>query len=246
MRKQGGTRKKQGGARRVRIREVEPMKIFNLSRKNISLPAKKPYNKYRGREGIIYGFHKPSERYIVDLGENLGVPVNSENIEFLNSEKVAEVPCERCKKVPSRHSEQNIFSQLEHSTNGINMSDHLYVEQDTFKITMTKDGPLYTYGLATCTALGFKLGSRQFLTHISADTDIRPIIESVKAAIGKSKITDVKIWSGLGDHRNAEILLNDPSNTSSAMALEITRALGVKDANIKWENVCFAEIVGPA
>jgi hypothetical protein len=225
----------------VKIRNLEPVKIYNSTRKNFKLPSKKPYNKNRGKYGVIYGFQKSTDKYIVNVGKNRGVAVNKNNVEFLDSANFTSTPCESCGRKPHEHTEEEMLSEMGKVVKGRNMSEELYVPQDDFKITPKNNGLLYTYGLATCTALGFNLGNNQFLTHISAGTNVDTIIEAVLSS--NKKPTNVEIWSGVGDDAKADILLNNPSGRSLKKVYTITDALGIKRTDIKVHNVCYAEIV---
>lgn len=243
----GFTKKnKKGGTRRVRIRELEPVKIYNVSRKNgVNLPIRKTYNKYRGQTGVIYGLRKSDGKYIINLGRNSGINVDPENVEFLNSSGSANnnLVCEKCGRSPSKYTEAEMFSGMKNVIEGRNMREELYVEQDTFKITKTASGLLYTYGLATCTALGFNLGNLQFLTHVSTATDVDEIIRVLQPFVSKVKPKNVRIWTGVGDDAEGVYLLNDPSGRSLKLVQKITNALGIDYKDIKIEKVCFAEIV---
>jgi hypothetical protein len=227
--------------RRIKIRNLEPVKIYNTTRKNFKLLSKKPYNKNRGKYGVIYGFQKSTGKYIVNVGKNRGVVVNANNVEFLNSPNFKSTPCELCGRKPHEHTEEELFSEMEKVVKGRNMSEELYVPQDNFKITPKNSGLLYTYGLATCTALGFKLENKQFLAHISAGTNVDIIIKEVLSL--NKKPTEVEIWTGVGDDAKGNILLNNPSERSLKKVYTITDALGIKRKDIKVHDVCYAEIV---
>jgi len=225
--------------RRVKIRKLEPIKIFNVTRKNLPLFAKKNYNKYRGTEGVIYGFQKSTGKFIVNIGQEHGVSVNARNVEFLNSSEFVGVPCDLCGLKPHEHTQEEMFSIMGNAVKNRNMNTELYVEQGEFKIIPKKAGQLYTYGLTTCVALGFNLGNYQFLSHISSLTNVDKIIEAVCSIKGKP--SKVKLWVGLGDDADAEYILEDPSGRALKLAYKITDALEIKDITVK--HVCFAEIV---
>jgi len=226
-----------GKTRRVKIRELPKTFIYNVSKK-FRLPPKKTYNKYRGKEFELYGYHRPTGKYVLNTGNGDGIFVDPENIEF--PENNHNIPCARCGRNPAKHLENTMFNRMDKVTKGRNMNPKLYVEQNNFQIN-NNGKPLYTYGLATCTALGFKLGTKQFLAHVSTGTDVEKIIKSVKSH--KKIPTDVKVWTGVGDSLNSDFHLNNPSGRSLKLVYKITDALGINRTDIEFEDVCFAEIV---
>ena len=76
---------------------------------------------------------------------------------------------------------------------------YLDVGQGTFKIVDDAQ-TLRTTGLGSCTALAMKIGSKKFLTHLDATTNIAPIISAIQREIslssGPSTITNITVHSG--------------------------------------------------
>ena len=220
---------KRGGTRKVKIRKNHGS-------------SPKTYNVYRGKTGTYYGHNTFTGKHIVDIGNGNGIAINAENLEYLdNAPSKSSMPCERCKLVPANLTEEGLFTGVERKIN--NLVPNNYVEQDTFRLT-NSNRPIYTYGLATCSALSLNIGKKQFLTHLSSNTDIRPIIQALRAELrGGAPITNVKIFAGVGSNITERILLNDPSQASLALAYKILDALRVPRESAKVESVCYAEIV---
>lgn len=205
--------------------------------------ATKSYNAHRGKTGTYYGLNRLTNKHIVDIGNGRGIAINSEDLEYLNNApSKSSQPCERCKFVPAKLTEEELFTGIERKVNHILPNN--YVEQDTFRLTNSKR-PLYTFGLATCSALSLHIGEKQFLTHLSSSTEIEPIIQALRAELATSSapITNVKIFSGVGSNKTERIVLNDPSQASLSLAFEILDALRVPRESVKVESVCYAEIV---
>jgi hypothetical protein len=126
------------------------------------------------------------------------------------------------------------------------------VNQNTWNIrtVKNKDGhptTLYTYGLATCTALRFTMGSKKFLTHLSSETDIGPIVDDIlDHARRVTYIKNIKISRGIGGNASNTIEVYHPSDMSFKKAMAILRELertGKKlEKEPEIEHVCYAEV----
>jgi hypothetical protein len=108
------------------------------------------------------------------------------------------------------------------------------VKQGEYTIS---DKPLYTYGLATCSALTFNLGDRVFMSHVDADTISADVINYLKQNIGDSKITNPRIVLGMGWLWKKEFL---NSSLSETICLEVLNALGVSDPDMLLEHMGIA------
>ena len=221
----------------MRIRERSLLPLYNVSRK-ISLPPRKSYDDYRGRVGDYYGFNRTAGDHIVQLGTN-GIHVDAENVEFLDPNTgSANVPCSACGKIASRHSDRNLFTSM--NAENVRLTHAAsYVDQDTY--ALRTDPHLHTHGLATCVALSMKVGSKNFLAHLSAMTDVEPIVAAIQRE-GRP-MTDVQLYGGTGGSKNDPIHLDDPHKFALEKAHALLARLGIPPRSIPVQPVCFAEIV---
>jgi len=224
------------------IHKIGKVPLYNVTRKSMShLKPKRAY---------LFGRNKTKNKYIVHKGNMKGIFVAPENITFT---KVHEYkPCKRCNRVIHKLSPNEVMSIR--TQNNINALDNRnYVNQNTWNIRTlkNKDGhptKLYTYGLASCTALGFTMGSKKFLTHLSSETDIGPIVDDIlEHARRVTYIKNIKISRGIGGDASNTIELYHPSDSSFKKATTILRRLeraGKKlEKKLEIEDVCYAEIV---
>jgi transposase-like protein len=107
----------------------------------------------------------------------------------------------------------------------ISTKDPNVVNQNTFRI-VEKNQTLYTSGLATCTALTMVIGTKKFLTHLSASTKIEKIIGHIKATIIKENINpeSLKPYIYTGSFNSKDSLDN---------AENICASLGIPKENYK-------------
>jgi hypothetical protein len=196
------------------------------------------------KEGRLYGIDKESGFYVILLEGQL-VKVDPKLVEILNSAKGAlNKKCATCGLNPQHISEKELLTR---SMSPEKARSGLYVPQDAFVI-QGKNAPVLTYGLATCTALSMVIGKQRFLAHISAQTDVVPMIMEIVKTIKAEKVrpTEVKVWTGLGgSSNNADpVLKNSPSFYSLNNVERILSVLEIPLESIHIEDSCFAEVVG--
>jgi hypothetical protein len=193
----------------------------------------KSYNKLRGIQGRLYGTRRSNGKAIIDIG-GTGYLVDPGSLELLdNSKTKGRTPCKHCGKVVQETSANSMMQGREPPE--VNMSRYVNVGE-----ARASTQPLFTGALATCVALGMKVGKRHFLAHLSATTDVRPIIEALRG----QPITKVKLWTGTGDDADSALDLDDPSFEALALAAEILAALKVPLKMVEIEPVCYLEVVG--
>lgn len=129
-----------------------------------------------------------------------------------------------------------------------------YINQSAFNLySKTKSRKKrYTSGLASCVAIQFTMGDAEFLAHISAMTNMGPIVLSIiKHNPEKSPITDIKIWKGIGGDKTNGIEVFHPSlkaleNVYLLLSVLSSEEVGIQVVGpIEEYNVCYAEIVPP-
>ena len=195
------------------------------------------------KEGRLYGIDKETGNYVVALGNKL-VTVEPAAVEFLNASAKGALnkTCATCGLNPQRLTEKAL---LERSMNLAKARSGLHVPQGAFTIKPL-DTPILTYGLATCTGLSMVIGTKRFLAHIDAETDVMPMILAIVETIKEEGVrpTDVKVWIGLGGSaNNADPLLkNSPSFYSFQNVRRILTVLRIESVTL--EDTCFAEVVG--
>jgi len=218
------------------IHKIGKVPLYNITRKSMS--HLKPNRAY------LFGRNKTKNKYIVHKGNMKGIFVAPENITFT---KIPEhKPCKRCKRVISELSPNEVMSIVSEK-NIAALQNHNYVPQNTWKIRTVNNTKLYTYGLASCTALSFTMGSKKFLTHLSSETNIKPIIDDIlKYSTRVTYIKNIKITRGIGGDASDTITHYYPSDTSFKKAKTILRTLeraGKKlEKEPEIEDVCYAEI----
>jgi hypothetical protein len=108
------------------------------------------------------------------------------------------------------------------------------VNQGKFKIIGEKNGPLKTSGLATCSGLAMKIGTKRFLAHLDAVTKIKPIIEAIQKEIDSEGIRPkyIIIYAGGG-------FANSTSEYTVKMAYDICKQLGIPENEIYVIDKCF-------
>lgn len=191
----------------------------------------------------MYGIDKETGNYVVYIAGKL-VKVEPAAVEFLNASAKGALnkTCATCGLNPQRLPERELF---ERSMNLAKARSGLHVPQASFTIQPVET-PVLTYGLATCTAVSMVIGTKRFLAHIDAETDVMPmvlaIVETIKAE--KARPSDVKVWTGLGgSSNNADPLLkNSPSFYSFQNVQRILSVLQIESVTL--EDACFAEVVG--
>ena len=74
------------------------------------------------------------------------------------------------------------------------------VAQGKYKIIPKELGPLHTSGLATCSAIGFRINNIDtFLAHIDANTDVIGIANQIHKIYNQPiEYSDINIWYGSG------------------------------------------------
>jgi hypothetical protein len=218
------------------IHKIGKVPLYNVTRKSMS--HLKPNRAY------LFGRNKTKNKYIVHKGNRKGIFVAPENISLT---KVQEhKPCKRCKRVISDLSPNEVMSIVSEK-NIAALQNHNYVPQNTWNIRTVNNTKLYTHGLASCTALSFTMGSKKFLTHLSSETNIEPIIADIlKHSTRVTIIKNIKISCGIGGNASNNIEWCDPSGTSLKLAKEILRTLKKAGKQIEKEpeieDVCYAEI----
>jgi len=195
------------------------------------------------KEAKLYGIDQRTGKYMILLDGKL-VSVEQAAVEFLNegSKGALNKTCATCGLNPQRLTERNLLTQRSESLK--RAKDGLHVPQDAFTI-QPLETPILTYGLATCTALSMVIGKQRFLAHISADTDVMPMILAIVNTIKseKARPTDVRVWTGLGgSSNNANVLKNSPTFFSLENVQRILSVLHIESVTL--EDTCFAEVVG--
>ena len=178
---------------------------------------------------------------IVQIGVE-GISVDPANVEFMNKESgKGSVPCAACGKIATDHTEDELLRSMDFADKRIDKASS-YVEQDTCKLVA--DPLLHTHGLATCVALSMKIGVKHFVAHLSATTDVKPMILTIRSAVkGRAKIAEVQMYGGTGGSANDRMYLDDPHAFALLKAQEILRGVGIDPSTLPVIPVCFAELV---
>lgn len=228
-------RKQKGGTRKMRIRKLSTIPIWNVRRPGLppSLPPRKPYNHLRGMNVDVVGEitgHGP----FIEIGGK-AVLVEPKNIESIDP-PAKKKPCFGCGLVPEETTQDVLLSKVNPDEEG-----REEVEQNEFKIGSRWPG-FSTTGLATCAALQVELGGQQFLAHVSATTDMEPMKDTLKEMLtGRAGKPSVSIWTGQGGSANDPVKLSDPSSVAVRKISDMLKELGITEYD---ENpVCFAETV---
>ena len=117
--------------------------------------------------------------------------------------------------------------------NQLVVEDPTHVKQSTYRI---EKEPLSTRGLATCSGLAMIIGTKKFMTHLSATTPIDPIINAINDEIVKGAIVRESlkpfIYAGSLD-----------SSLTLQKAKDICSSVGIPEENYKILNVCMFDKV---
>lgn len=115
------------------------------------------------------------------------------------------------------------------------IKDLTNVNQSTFRFVDVTDR-LSTAGLATCTGLAMIIGTKKFLTHLDANTQIYPIIHALRQVLGKELLDATSI-------KNVNIYAGDLDSTLTVQkAKEICSKIGI-ESNITVSNVSMFDRV---
>ena len=113
--------------------------------------------------------------------------------------------------------------------------DPTHVDQSEYRIVNVSE-ELSTGGLATCTGLAMIIGTKKFMTHLDATTDIEPIISAIDRIIATEGIAagSLKpiIYAGDLD-----------SSLTLEKAKEICSKVGIPKTNYNIEYVCMMDRV---
>jgi len=115
------------------------------------------------------------------------------------------------------------------------VKDPTHVDQSKYRIVDMSES-LSTSGLATCTGLAMIVGTKKFMTHLDANTPIRPIINAINQII-----TTEKIETGL--LKPIIYAGNLDSSVTIQKAKEICLTLGIPETNYEILNVCMMDKV---
>ena len=223
------------------IHKFGKVPLYNVTRTSMS--------HLKPNRAHLFGRNTIKNKYIVHKGNRKGIHVAPENISF--TKQPEHKPCNRCKRVIHTLQPNEVMSiRTQNNINALQNTN--YVNQNTWNIrtVKNKDGhptTLYTYGLATCTALRFTMGSKKFLTHLSSETDIGPIVDDIlDHARRVTYIKNIKISRGIGGNASNTIEVYHPSDMSFKKAMAILRELeraGKKlEKEPEIEHVCYAEV----
>ena len=107
--------------------------------------------------------------------------------------------------------------------------DPTHVDQSKYRIVNISE-KLSTAGLATCTGLAMIIGTKKFMTHLDATTDIDPIISAIDKIIATEGIVAGSL--------NPIIYAGDlDSSLTLKKAKEICSRVGIPETNYNIENV---------
>jgi len=115
------------------------------------------------------------------------------------------------------------------------VEDPTRVVQNNYRIANITDN-LYTEGLATCAGLAMIIGTKKFMTHLDATTEISQMIYVIKKVITEEgidpKMLIPRIYAG-----------NLDSTITVQNAKEICRRLGIPEENYVISYVCMFDRV---
>ena len=115
------------------------------------------------------------------------------------------------------------------------VKDPTHVDQSKYRIVNISE-KLSTAGLATCTGLAMIIGTKKFMTHLDATTDIDPIISAIDKIIATEGIVAGSL--------NPIIYAGDfDSSLTLKKAKEICSRVGIPETNYNIENVCMMDRV---
>jgi len=116
------------------------------------------------------------------------------------------------------------------------VKDPNHVDQSKFRIVDNLNKTLSTAGLATCTGLAMIIGTKKFMTHLDANTNIQPMISAVGEEIEKEEIDPSSIepiiYAGGLDSR-----------ITLQKAKDICLSVGIPEENFVVKNVCMMDTV---
>lgn len=178
--------------------------------------------------GIIQ--HPPGESVVIykDMFNN-NVGVNMVSTDFYDIEKGVSFP------VFNYVSQGSVYDLPQYLLNGIPI--RLKVKQGQFLI-VPKTESLTTAGLATCSGLAMIIGTKKFLTHLDATTNIVPIINAIKDTLTEENMTsanidEIRVWQGTIYGRNHA--LNKVDRILEAIGINPTSPIVVR------EDVCYMD-----
>ena len=204
---------------------------WNKDKYIILLKNNKLYEKWV-ENGSYFGIitHPPKASVVIykDMFDN-DVGVNMISTNFYDIEKGVSFP------VFNFVRQGSMYDLPQYLLNGIPI--RLNVKQGQFLI-VPKTKSLTTSGLATCSGLAMIIGTKKFLTHLDATTDIAPIINEINNTLTEENMTsanidEIRVWQGGLEGRN--YALNKVN--------EILEDIGI-DPNspiVLREDVCFMD-----
>ena len=151
--------------------------------------------------GSFFGIinHPPMASVIIykDMFDN-DVGVNMVSTNFYDIEKGVSFP------VFNYVRKGSMDDLPQYLLNGIPI--RLNVKQGQFLI-VPKTESLTTTGLATCSGLAMIIGTKKFLTHLDATTNIAPIINAINNTLTEENMTsanidEIRVWQGVLVGRN--------------------------------------------
>ena len=112
-----------------------------------------------------------------------------------------------------------------------------FVPQGTFNIVENNNTPdLYTYGLASCSALVMDIGNKKFMAHLDAETNIIPIKNAIQETITKQKIDIKNIYPTIYEGSLY-------SENAVEKAKNICKQLNIPIDNIQYDDVSLMTYV---
>jgi hypothetical protein len=105
------------------------------------------------------------------------------------------------------------------------VSEYLVVKQNEFQIS---EKELVTWGLGSCTGLGFSISGKNFLVHIDATTKVSKIVEAIRKNFKESELLKTIFYYRPG-----------PANSfiSEDIAVDIMDRLNIPNENRNIQNV---------
>ena len=204
---------------------------WNKNKYIILLKNKNLYEKWI-KNGSYFGTitHPPGASVVIykDMFNN-NVGVNTVSTDFYDIEKGVSFP------VFNYVSQGSMYDLPQYLLNGIPI--RLNVKQGQFLI-VPKTESLTTAGLATCSGLAMIIGTKKFLTHLDAATDIVPIISAINNTLTEENMTSaninyIRVWQGTMPGRNHALKKVD----------SILEAIGINPTSpiVVRQNVCFMD-----
>jgi len=220
--KKGKTKRRRGGRRKTRIKK----KMIGGGKTKEEIIAELK-SKGRYDEWVALGskFGLTSDTLIYEQSAFLERPFNYYNVD----ENI--VPVSMVQKT-YRDDVDNIavFEQLY-------VKDPTHVDQSKFRIVDIKE-TLSTTGLVTCTGLAMIIGTKKFMTHLDAATDVKQIISAVGMLIAEEEIDPSSIEPIIYAGR-----LDSKKNSTLQKARDICLSVGIPAENFVETNVCMMDTV---